>query len=99
MKSKRGNPERDDGIISYQLKGAYTKLNRHKPRIGVKPLAIPAKLVLSRACPELAVALPALRSFSEGGSLCPRCVVEGMAEWVEGAGIRKRQWYNITQHY
>ena len=41
IKSKRGNPERDDGIISYQLKGAYTKLNRYKPRISVKPFVIP----------------------------------------------------------
>ena len=36
--------------------------------------------VVEGACPELAVALPALRSFSEGGSLCPRCGVEGVAE-------------------
>ena len=43
--------------------------------------------------------LPALRSFSEGGSLCPRCAacpelavalseVEGVVEWVEWANFK-----------
>ena len=47
-------------------------------------------MCLRRACPELAVALPALRSFSEGGSIaCPELAValsvaEGIVEWVEG---------------
>jgi len=38
----------------------------------------------ARACTELAVALPALRSFSEGGS-----EAEGVVEWAQGR-LRKR---------
>ena len=43
----------------------------------------------SKACPELAIALPALRSFSKGGS-----EVEGVVEWAEAK--RKSSTYSVS---
>jgi len=61
------------------------KWRRHLPAPFGLTQRGPALNIVEGVCPELAVALPALRSFSEGGSEAER-VAEGVVE-REGSGL------------